>query len=169
MRKNVGATIFVYWVADPRPYGIALLNQNREVIGLEEKPKEPKSNWAVTGLYCYDNQVLNIAADLKKSDRGELEITDLNNYYLKNTELNVEFLGRGYAWLDTGTHRALLQASQFVETIESRQGFKIASIEEVALRMGFISLDEFEIVVDQMHDSPYQNYLTEIAQEFGSS
>ena len=164
--QSVGASVFAYWVADPRPYGIAVLDEDKNVISLEEKPKEPQSNWAVTGLYFYDNQVLDIAANLEKSKRGELEITDINNTYLARGELQVKFMGRGYAWLDTGTHEALLQASQFVETIEARQGFKIACIEEVALRMEFISVAKFKKMSKQMDPSTYSEYLKRIVSEF---
>ena len=166
--QPIGANIFAYWVADPRPYGVAVLDAHKKVIGLEEKPEKPQSNWAVTGLYFYDNQVLEIAKNLERSKRGEFEITDINKTYLEKGQLHVNFMGRGYAWLDTGTHEALLQASQFVETIESRQGFKIACIEEIALRMGFISLAKFKKISNQMSPSAYNEYLKKIINEFES-
>jgi len=166
--QPIGANIFAYWVADPRPYGVAVLDEHKKVIGLEEKPEKPQSNWAVTGLYFYDNQVLEIAKNLERSKRGEFEITDINKTYLEKGQLHVNFMGRGYAWLDTGTHEALLQASQFVETIESRQGFKIACIEEIALRMGFISLAKFKKISNQMSPSAYNEYLKKIINEFES-
>jgi len=166
--QPIGANIFAYWVADPRPYGVAVLDEHKKVIGLEEKPEKPQSNWAVTGLYFYDNQVLEIAKNLERSKRGEFEITDINKTYLEKGQLHVNFMGRGYAWLDTGTHEALLQASQFVETIESRQGFKIACIEEIALRMGFISLAKFNKISNQMSPSAYNEYLKKIINEFES-
>ncbi len=164
--RTDGATIFCYWIAEPEAYGVAEIDGDNAVIGLEEKPLEPKSNWAVTGLYFYDNRVLDIAAGLEKSERGELEITDVNKAYLAEGKLKAEFLGRGFAWLDTGTHEALLQASQFVETIESRQGFKIACIEEVALRMNYISLDDFKKLAAQVSATAYGAYLKRIAGDF---
>jgi len=133
-----GATIFGYWVKDPERYGIISFDENGTAVEIEEKPDHPKSNWAVTGLYFYDNRVLDIAADLKPSPRGELEITDVNSAYLQMGALHVEKLGRGFAWLDTGTHESLLDASGYVETIEKRQGLKIACVEEIAYRMGYI-------------------------------
>ncbi|MEA3135777.1 MAG: glucose-phosphate thymidylyltransferase [Thermoplasmata archaeon] len=141
---NEGATVFGYYVRDPERYGVAEFDASGKVVGVEEKPKQPKSNWAITGLYIYDNQVLDIAAGLKPSARGELEITDVNRAYLERGQLNLVKLGRGVAWLDTGTHRSLLDASQFVATIESRQGLKIACVEEVAWRMRFITRADLE-------------------------
>ncbi len=138
VRDNRGATIFGYHVRDPGRYGVAEIGAGGAVVGLEEKPASPKSNWAVTGLYIYDNQVLDIARRLHPSDRGELEITDVNNEYLRRGRLDFIPLGRGVAWLDTGTHRSLLDASQFIATLEERQGLKVACLEEVAWRMGFI-------------------------------
>lgn len=166
--RKGGATVFAYWVADPERYGVVEVAGGNSVVGIEEKPKDPKSNWAVTGLYFYDNDVLDIAREIKPSARGELEITDVNRMYLERGALNVEFMGRGYAWLDTGTHETLLQASQFVETIESRQGFKIACLEEVALRQGFISLQDFEAQADAIGNNSYSTYMRRIAREFKS-
>ena len=164
--RTDGACVFAYWVADPERYGVIEVEDGNHVVGIEEKPDQPKSNWAVTGLYFYDNQVLDIAKNLKPSARGELEITDLNRVYLERGALNVEFMGRGYAWLDTGTHETLLRASQFVETIESRQGFKIACLEEISLRMGFITLDAFKTLSETMGGTDYANYLRRIASEY---
>ena len=136
------------------------------MIGLEEKPDFPKSNWAATGLYFYDNRVVEIAAEVKPSSRGELEITDINRVYMESNELIVRKLGRGIAWLDTGTHETLLKASQFVEAVEQRQGLKIACIEEIALRSGFIDLDAFLVLAKKMKGSPYGSYLSLIAHEY---
>lgn len=164
-----GAVIFAYRVKDPGRYGVVELASNtREgnnpdgtlmVRGLEEKPAHPKSNWAVTGLYFYDNQVLDIAAGLQPSPRGELEITDINRRYLEMGQLRAEILGRGIAWLDTGTHEALIQAGNFIETIESRQGLKVACIEEVAYQMGFIDAGQLEKLADPMKNNNYGRYL----------
>ncbi|MCX7661617.1 MAG: glucose-1-phosphate thymidylyltransferase RfbA, partial [Candidatus Omnitrophica bacterium] len=137
-RDYNGATIFGYCVKEPQKYGVIVFGKNREIISIEEKPKNPKSNWVVTGLYCYDNEVVKFAKSLKPSWRNELEITDINNIYLKLKRLKLILLGRGYAWLDTGTYDSLLDASLFIKTIEERQGLKIGCIEEVAYRMGFI-------------------------------
>jgi len=139
-----GAYIFGYWVANPQRYGVVEFNENNKVISIEEKPKYPKSNYAVPGLYFYDNEVLDIAKNLKPSVRGELEITDVNLAYLKKGNLKVELLGRGYAWLDTGTPDSLLDASNYIATMERRQGLKIGCIEEVAFRMGYIDKNQFE-------------------------
>ncbi len=158
VRDNQGATVFGYHVKDPERYGVAEYDATGRVIGLEEKPKSPKSNWAVTGLYIFDNEVLQVAAGLKPSARGELEITDVNKEYLKRGKLKLVRLGRGVAWLDTGTHRSLLDASQFIATIESRQGLKVACLEEVAWRMGFITRAQMEALAQgQSHD--FKDYL----------
>jgi len=163
--KETGATIFAYWVNDPERYGVVEFNDEFQAISLAEKPKNPKSNWAVTGLYFYDNQVLEIAGKIKPSDRGELEITDINRAYLENGELAVERIGRGFAWLDTGTHDSLLDASQFVSTIERRQGLKVACLEEIALNMNFIDPEQFVQLAQEYPKSGYGDYLRRIASE----
>jgi len=165
-KRTQGATVFAYWVKDPERYGIVEFDRNGRIVDLAEKPARPKSNWAVTGLYFYDGQVANIAAQVKPSARGELEITDVNKAYLRMGALHVEKLGRGYAWLDTGTPESLVQAAQFVQTVEERQGLKIACIEEIALRMGFIDLTAFEARARELAKSAYGAYLKRIAEEF---
>lgn len=160
-----GATVFGYYVADPERYGVVEFADDGKVIGLEEKPKAPKSNYAVPGLYFYDNQVVEIARDLKPSPRGELEITDVNLAYLKRQQLRVELLGRGTAWLDTGTHQSLLQASNFIEAVETRQGLKIGCLEEVAFRMGFINRQQLRALGDELKKSEYGAYLMRMADE----
>ncbi len=137
-KQESGATIFAYWVKEPQQYGVVEFDLSGQAISVEEKPTSPKSNYAITGLYFYDNKVVDIAANLKPSPRGELEITDVNKVYLQNQELRVEKLGRGFIWLDTGTHESLLQASNFIQTVEERQGLKVACPEEIACRMGYI-------------------------------
>lgn len=164
-KRNKGATVFAYEVADPERYGVVSFDKAGNATKLEEKPKQPESNWAVTGLYFYDNRVGDYAARLKPSARGELEITDLNRVYLEDGTLTVQHLSRGYAWLDTGTHDSLLQAGQFVQTVESRQGLKIACLEEIALRMGFVDLDRFEGLIAPYGKSSYGDYLKRIAAE----
>lgn len=149
VHTNDGATVFGYYVKDPERYGVAEFDAAGKVVGLEEKPKQPRSNWAITGLYIYDNQVLDIAAGLKPSARGELEITDVNKEYLRRGQLKLHRLGRGIAWLDTGTHRSLLDASQFIATVESRQGLKVACLPEVAWRMRFITRQQLEVLAAQ--------------------
>lgn len=159
-----GAVIFGYYVINPERYGVIELDKDCDVISVEEKPKRPKSNWAVTGLYFYDNNVIKIAKKLKPSLRGELEITDINNEYLKRKKLKVKLLGRGYAWLDTGTYDSLIDASMFVKTMEDRQGLKIGCIEEVAYRMGFINKKQLESIAKGIN-TEYGKYLKRICQE----
>ncbi len=154
-----GATVFGYEVKDPQRFGVVEFDRDGKVLSLEEKPQEPKSNYAVTGLYFYDNKVVEYAKNLKPSKRGELEITDLNNIYLKNHNLNVELLGRGFAWLDTGTHDSLMRASQYVQSIELNQGIKIACLEEVAYRMGFISKDKLKEIASKYNKNEYFDYV----------
>jgi glucose-1-phosphate thymidylyltransferase len=160
-----GASVFAYHVHDPERYGVAEFDKNNKVISLEEKPKEPKSNFAVTGLYFYDHKVVKYAKDLKPSKRGELEITDLNKKYLENDELFVEMMDRGYAWLDTGTYASLLEAGQFVETIENRQGLKIACPEEIAYSQGWISKNDLVNLAAIYAKNSYGSYLLKIANE----
>jgi len=158
-----GATIFGYWVRDPQRYGVAELDAAGRVIGIEEKPRQPRSPYAVVGLYFYDNAVLDIAAGIRPSDRGELEITDVNNAYLKKGMLRMEVLGRGTAWLDAGTHDSLLDAANFIATLENRQGMKIACLEEIAWRMGWIDLAQVHRLAAAMGKSEYAAYLMELA------
>jgi glucose-1-phosphate thymidylyltransferase len=162
-RRQTGATIFAYGVKDPERYGVVAFDENGRPTSLEEKPAKPKSHYAVTGLYFYDNRVIEIAQNLKPSARGELEITDVNRAYLERAELRVEIFSRGFAWLDTGTPESLIQAASFVETIESRQGMKIACIEEVAYRMGYINASQVKEIADSLRNG-YGQYLREIAQ-----
>ncbi|MBP2643862.1 MAG: rmlA 2 [Firmicutes bacterium] len=162
--KNTGATVFGYWVSNPEQYGVIEFDETGAAVSLEEKPKQAKSNYAVTGLYFYDHQVVDMAKNLKPSARGELEITDINMLYLNQGQLRVERLGRGYAWLDTGTHRSLLQAANFIETIEQRQGLKIACSEEVAFRMGYISSQQLIKIAESYRNNGYGSYLLKLAQ-----
>jgi glucose-1-phosphate thymidylyltransferase len=164
-----GATIFAYHVREPAAYGVVALDERGVAVDIEEKPKAPKSNWAVTGLYFYDNSVLAVAAALEPSARGELEITDVNKTYLRQGRLRVRMMNRGYAWFDTGTHDSLLEASEFVRTIELRQGLKIACIEEVAYRMGFIGPEQVERLAAALGKSGYADYLYAILAEAGES
>jgi glucose-1-phosphate thymidylyltransferase len=160
-----GGLIFGYLVKDPQRYGVVNFDASGNVIGIEEKPQRPKSNYAVPGLYFYDNQVINIAKSLKPSGRGELEITDINMAYLRKGNLKVELLGRGYAWLDTGTHEALQQAASYVQAIQERQGLKIACVEEIAYRLGYISKDALENLADSMTQNDYGRYLLDLAND----
>jgi glucose-1-phosphate thymidylyltransferase len=162
IKNNEGATVFGYRVTDPERYGIVEFDENGKAISLEEKPKAPKSNYAVPGFYVYDNEVVNISKNLKPSARGELEITDVNIEYLKRGKLKVEKIGRGVAWLDTGTPESLLQASHFFGVIEDRQGLKVACIEEIAYHMNFISKGQFEKVISDIPKSLYREYLEQV-------
>jgi glucose-1-phosphate thymidylyltransferase len=165
MARTVGASVFAYHVNDPERYGVAEFDMNGKVISLEEKPKQPKSNYAVTGLYFYDEQVSELAKDLKPSARGELEITDLNRAYMEQGQLNVQIMGRGYAWLDTGTHETLLSASQFIATLENRQGLKVACPEEIAYRQKWISAEQLEQLARPMSKNGYGLYLLGVLKE----
>lgn len=160
-----GATVFAYQVAEPQHFGVVEFDAESRVISLEEKPSQPKSSWAVTGLYFYDAGVVELAKSLKPSPRGELEITDLNKLYLERGQLHVEKLGRGFAWLDTGTPESLLSASEFVRTLENRQGLKISCPEEIALHMGFIDLNQFTALADRLKSSTYGAYLRRVLSE----
>lgn len=157
--QSLGASVFAYHVHDPERYGVVEFNSQGQAISLEEKPKQPKSNYAVTGLYFYDNQVLDIARDLAPSPRGELEITDVNRMYLELGQLNVQVMGRGHAWLDTGTHESLLDAGQFIATIEKRQGLKVACLEEIAFRKKWINAEALERLAQPLLKNPYGQYL----------
>lgn len=157
--RQTGASVFAYHVHDPERYGVVAFDETMKAVSIEEKPEQPQSNWAVTGLYFYDAQVVDIAANLKPSPRGELEITDVNRVYLERGELSVEIMGRGYAWLDTGTPDSLLDAAEFVRVLEKRQGFKIASPEEIAFRQGFIDAAGLEKAIGKLGKSDYGQYL----------
>ena len=160
--REKGATVFAYQVRDPERYGVIELDASQKAVSLEEKPEKPRSNFAVTGLYFYDNRVLDIAASLKPSRRGELEITDVNRAYMKSGDLHAEILGRGIAWLDTGTHESLLQASHFIQVIEERQGLKVACLEEIAYKMGYLSADELRCLAEPMKKNDYGQHLLRI-------
>jgi len=164
-QREQGATVFGYWVRDPERYGVVEFDEKHEVVGIEEKPEKPRSHYAITGIYFYDNRVLDIAAGLRPSARGELEITDVNLAYLRCGDLHVELLGRGVAWLDTGTNESLLQAANFVEAIQERQGLKIACLEEIAFREGFIDRGQLAKLGERMGNSSYGAYLLRLARE----
>ena len=162
---EAGATVFGYYVRDPERYGVVEFNEDGKALSIEEKPETPRSHYAVTGLYFYDNQVVDIATNLEPSPRGELEITDVNVEYLKREQLRVEHMGRGMAWLDTGTHESLQQATNFIETIEQRQGLKVSCPEEISYRMGYIDAAQVERLAGPMKKSGYGEYLMEILEE----
>ncbi len=164
-QQEQGATVFGYWVNDPERYGVVEFDAEGKAIGVEEKPKHPKSNYAITGLYFYDQQVTEMAASLQPSARGELEITDLNRIYLQQNQLQVERLGRGIAWLDTGTHRSLMQASNFIQTIEERQGLKVCCPEEIAYTAGWIDANQLQQIADQLSKNEYGQYLYSILKQ----
>jgi glucose-1-phosphate thymidylyltransferase len=163
--RDAGATVFAYHVTDPERYGVVEFDSDKRALSIEEKPKNPKSNYAVTGLYFYDNQVCDIAASIKPSARGELEITTVNAHYLEQQQLNVEIMGRGYAWLDTGTHDSLLEAGQFIATLEKRQGLKVACPEEIAYRSGWIDAAALEQLAQPLLKNGYGQYLMRVLRE----
>jgi len=167
--RQTGATVFAYHVNDPERYGVVEFDKNYKALSIEEKPLKPKSNYAVTGLYFYDNQVCDIASSIKPSVRGELEITDVNRVYLEKSELSVEILGRGFAWLDTGTHDSLLDAAGFIATLQKRQGLMVACPEEIAYRQGWIGADQVQKVATQLSKNSYGQYLSKILNELNSS
>lgn len=163
--RKSGATVFGYWVKDPQRYGVVNFDEQGQPVKIEEKPEKPRSHYAVTGIYFYDNRVIDIAANLKPSGRGELEITDINQIYLSMNALKVERLGRGTAWLDTGTHESLLQASNFIQVVEQRQGLKVACLEEIAYHMGYITGDQLRDLAGSLMQSGYGEYLMDVLRE----
>ena len=165
VNRQKGATVFGYQVKDPERFGVVAFDESKRAISIEEKPTQPKSNYAVTGLYFYDNDVIEIAKKVKPSDRGEVEITTVNQMYMERGDLNVELLGRGFAWLDTGTHESLLEAAQFVETIEKRQGYKVACLEEIALNNGWLSIERVIKIGQSMSKNSYGQYLMSLADD----
>jgi len=165
VKEEEKATVFGYYVKDPERYGVAEFDENSNVTSIEEKPKEPKSNYAVVGLYFYPNSVVDVAKNIKPSHRGELEITDVNQMYLDNNSLKVELMGRGYAWLDTGTHESMLEASNFIQTIENRQGLKVACLEEIAYEMGYITKEKLLKLAEPLKKNQYGQYLIRRAYE----
>ena len=165
LAREKGATVFGYQVKDPERFGVVEFDDQKRAVSLEEKPKHPKSNFAVTGLYFYDNDVIQIAKQVKPSERGELEITTVNQMYLERGDLNVELLGRGFAWLDTGTHESLLQAAQFVETLEKRQGYKVACLEEIAFNQGWLTIEQVLDIGKSMSKNDYGQYLISLVSE----
>lgn len=165
LKNQDGATVFGYMVRDPQRFGVVEFDENKKVISIEEKPLNPKSNFAVTGLYFYDSSVVDIAKKIKPSSRGELEITSINQEYLKRSKLNVEILGRGFTWLDTGTHESLIEASHFVQTIEKMQGLKIACLEEIALRNGWLTVDDVKVYGKEMKNNNYGQYLLSLTED----
>ena len=167
--NSTGATVFAYHVNDPERYGVVEFDKNYKALSIEEKPLQPKSNYAVTGLYFYDNQVCDISASIKPSARGELEITDVNGVYLEKNELSVEIMGRGFAWLDTGTHDSLLDAAGFIATLQKRQGLMVACPEEIAYRQGWISAEAVQKVAAQLSNNSYGQYLSKILKELNTS
>jgi glucose-1-phosphate thymidylyltransferase len=166
-KRGTGATVFAYHVRDPERYGVVSFDATGKAISIEEKPKEPQSSWAVTGLYFYDAEVVEIAANLKPSPRGELEITDVNRIYLERGQLSVETMGRGFAWLDTGTPDSLLEAGEFVRTLESRQGLRIACPEEIACRQGWISVQQLTALGERLSKGDYGRYILQVARDIG--
>jgi len=167
--RNTGATVFAYHVTDPERYGVVEFDKDYKALSIEEKPLKPRSNYAVTGLYFYDNQVCDIASSIKPSARGELEITDINRIYLENNQLGVEIMGRGFAWLDTGTHDSLLDASGFIATLQKRQGLMVACPEEIAYRQNWISAEDVQKVATQLSKNSYGQYLSKVLSEINTS